>query len=55
MATTKQKKLPKGTRKEKGGLMHKSKTAKAEGEIQRSGLFGKLRIYLKALGLELLT
>ncbi len=55
MTTTKKKKLPKGTRKEKGGLMHKSKTAKAEGEIQRSGLLGKLKGYLKVLGPGLIT
>jgi NRAMP (natural resistance-associated macrophage protein)-like metal ion transporter len=55
MATTKQKKLPKGTRKGKGGLMHKSKTAKTEGEIQRSGPLERLKVYLKVLGPGLIT
>jgi NRAMP (natural resistance-associated macrophage protein)-like metal ion transporter len=55
MATTKQKKLPKGSRKGKSGLMPTSKAAKAEHEIRRSGPFGKLRVYLKALGPGLIT
>src|SRR5664279_734183 len=55
MATTKQKKLPKGARKGKGGLMHKSKTAKTEGEIQRSGPLERLKVYLKVLGPGLIT
>jgi NRAMP (natural resistance-associated macrophage protein)-like metal ion transporter len=55
MATTKQKKLPKGARQEKGGLMHKSKTAKTEGEIQRSGPLERLKVYLKVLGPGLIT
>jgi NRAMP (natural resistance-associated macrophage protein)-like metal ion transporter len=39
----------------KAGLMPTSKAAKAEREIRRSGPFGKLRVYLKALGPGLIT
>jgi NRAMP (natural resistance-associated macrophage protein)-like metal ion transporter len=55
MATAKQKKLPKGNRTGKKGLKPTSKAAKAEKEIQRSGPFEKLRVYLKALGPGLIT
>ena len=55
MATTKQKKVPKGNRTGKSGLKPTSKAAKAEKEIRRSGLFEKLRVYLKALGPGLIT
>jgi nucleoside-diphosphate-sugar epimerase len=35
--------------------MHKSKTAKTEGEIQRSGPLERLKVYLKVLGPGLIT
>src|SRR5512135_545136 len=55
MATTKQKRLPKGNQTGKSGLKPTSKAAKAEKEIQGSGPFGKLRVYLKVLGPGMIT
>lgn len=55
MATTKQKKLTKGTRTQKNVSVPRSKAAKTEKEIRQNGLFGKLKFYLKVLGPGLIT